>query len=146
MKYYFKAILPIAGIIIVGILGILLANHLDDGYRHTSRIAHKITLGVGGLSILTVCFGIFMLLVMVKDAFLELKDSNLPSRVKPKYLVLAWEENQEIMQRIYSMCEQGLDYKVVEAELNQDSYTLQIRDWNSMVQHINEKNTENLDR
>jgi hypothetical protein len=83
---------------------------------------------------------------MVKDAFLELKDSNLPSRVKPKYLVLAWEENQEIMQRIYSMCEQGLDYKVVEAELNQDSYTLQIRDWNSMVQHINEKNTENLDR
>lgn len=144
MKHYIKATLPVLGVLIAGVLGILLANHLDDGYRHTSRIAHKITLGVGGLSILAVCFSLFILLVITKDTLVELKDSKLPSRVKPKYLALSWEENKETMQGIYAMCEQGLDYKVVESELNQESYTLPIRDWNSMVQNINEKNNKNL--
>lgn len=142
MKYYVKAIIPVVGVIVVGILGILLANYLDDEYRYASRIFHNITLGVGGLSILAICFGMFMLLIIIKDAFLDLKDLSLPSRVKPKYLVLSWKNNQEVMQCIYLMCEQGLDYKTVESDLNKKLYTLQIRDWNLMVQHINGKDFE----
>lgn len=146
MRNYNKIIPPILGFLVLGVLGILLANYLDDGYRHTSRIAHKITLGVGGLSILMVCFSIVMSLIVMKNGLLELKNSRFPSKVKPVYTVLSWEENREIMKGIYTMCEQGLDYKVVESNINQDSYTLSIRSWNLMVEVINEKNSENSNK